>query len=40
MAALNPSTPLNVLDYVLDDNDAVLIMTVNPGFAGQKMIQR
>ena len=38
MAALNPSTPLNVLDYVLDDIDAVLLMTVNPGFAGQKLI--
>lgn len=38
MAALNPATPLNVLDYVLDDIDGVLLMTVNPGFAGQKMI--
>ena len=38
MAALNPATPLNVLDYVLDDIDAVLLMTVNPGFAGQKLI--
>ncbi len=38
MAALNPSTPLSVLDYVLDDIDAVLLMTVNPGFAGQKLI--
>ena len=40
MAALNPATPLNVLDYVLDDIDAVLLMTVNPGFAGQKLIPR
>lgn len=36
--ALNPSTPLNILDYVLDDIDMVLIMTVNPGFGGQKFI--
>ncbi len=36
--ALNPSTPLNVLDYVLPDLDFVLMMTVNPGFAGQKLI--
>ena len=38
MAALCPATPLSVLDYVLDDLDGVLIMTVNPGFAGQKLI--
>ncbi len=38
MAALNPATPLSALDYVLNDLDGVLIMTVNPGFAGQKMI--
>lgn len=36
--ALNPSTPLSVLDYVLDDLDMVLIMGVNPGFGGQKYI--
>ncbi len=36
--ALNPSTPLNVLDYVLDDLDMVLLMTVNPGFGGQAFI--
>lgn len=36
--ALNPSTPLNVLDYVLEDLDMVLIMTVNPGFGGQAYI--
>ncbi len=36
--ALNPSTPLNVLDYVLPEVDMVLIMTVNPGYGGQKMI--
>ena len=38
MAALNPATPLSVLDYVTHDLDGVLIMTVNPGFAGQKLI--
>lgn len=36
--ALNPATPLSVLDYVLDDLDMVLIMSVNPGFGGQKFI--
>jgi ribulose-phosphate 3-epimerase len=36
--ALNPATPLNVLDYVLDDLDMVLLMSVNPGFGGQKLI--
>ncbi len=36
--ALNPATPLSVLDYILDDIDGVLVMAVNPGFAGQKMI--
>lgn len=36
--ALNPSTPLNVLDYVLKDLDMVLIMSVNPGFGGQSFI--
>jgi ribulose-phosphate 3-epimerase len=36
--ALNPSTPLNVLDYVLQELDMVLIMTVNPGFGGQSFI--
>ena len=38
VCALNPATPLSVLDYVLDDIGAVLLMTVNPGFAGQKLI--
>lgn len=36
--ALNPSTPLSVLEYVLEDLDMVLIMSVNPGFGGQKFI--
>ena len=38
MVAINPATPLSVLDYVLDDIDAVLVMTVNPGYAGQKLV--
>lgn len=38
VCALNPATPLSALDYVLDDIGAVLLMTVNPGFAGQKLI--
>lgn len=36
--SLNPATPLNVLEYVLDDLDLVLLMTVNPGFGGQSFI--
>lgn len=36
--ALNPATPLECLDYVLEDLDMVLLMTVNPGFGGQKFI--
>ncbi len=36
--ALNPATPLSVLDYVLPDLGMVLLMTVNPGFGGQKYI--
>ena len=36
--ALNPATPVNTLDYVLDDVQGVLVMTVNPGFAGQKAV--
>jgi ribulose-phosphate 3-epimerase len=37
-AALNPSTPLDVLEYVLDDLDMVLVMSVNPGFGGQHFL--
>lgn len=37
--ALNPATPLNVLEWVLEDLDLVLIMSVNPGFGGQKFIE-
>jgi ribulose-phosphate 3-epimerase len=36
--ALNPSTPPEVLEYVLDDLDVVLVMSVNPGFGGQSFI--
>lgn len=36
--ALNPATPLSVLDYVMDDVDMVLVMSVNPGFGGQKFL--
>ena len=34
--ALNPATPLSVLDYILPKADMVLLMSVNPGFGGQK----
>ncbi len=36
--SLTPSTPENVLSYVLDKTDLILIMTVNPGFGGQSFI--
>ncbi|MCS6915454.1 MAG: ribulose-phosphate 3-epimerase [Myxococcales bacterium] len=38
VVALNPHTPLSVLDYVLEDLSMVLLMTVNPGFGGQSFI--
>lgn len=38
MVALNPGTPLYMLEDVLADVDGVLLMTVNPGFAGQKLV--
>jgi ribulose-phosphate 3-epimerase len=37
--SLNPHTPLDCLEYVLKDVDMVLLMTVNPGFSGQKFIR-
>jgi len=37
-AVLNPATPLSSIDYILEDLDFVLIMSVNPGFGGQKFI--
>ena len=36
--SLNPATPADALDYVLDQLDLVLVMSVNPGFGGQKFI--
>lgn len=36
--ALNPATPLCSLDYILEDLDMVLLMSVNPGFTGQEFI--
>ena len=38
--ALNPATPLSALDYVLEELDMVLIMTVNPGYGGQSYIAK
>lgn len=37
-AVLNPATPLESLDYILDDLDLVMLMSVNPGFGGQSFI--
>lgn len=37
--SLNPATPLSSLEYVLDELDLILIMSVNPGFGGQKFIK-
>ncbi len=36
--SLNPSTPAKMLDYVIEDIDLVLVMSVNPGFGGQKFL--
>src|SRR3546814_13977763 len=36
--SLNPATPAKMLDYLIDDIDLVLIMSVNPGFGGQSFI--
>lgn len=38
MIALNPATPVAMIEDITDDIDAILVMTVNPGFAGQKMV--
>jgi ribulose-phosphate 3-epimerase len=37
--AFNPATPLDVLDWTIDDLDLILIMSVNPGFGGQSFIE-
>ncbi len=37
--SLNPSTPASAVDYLLDDLDLVLVMSVNPGFGGQSFIE-
>ena len=37
--SLNPATPAKMLDYVLEDLDLVLVMSVNPGFGGQSFIE-
>jgi len=36
--SLNPATPVEAVDYILEDIDLVLVMTVNPGFGGQSFI--
>ena len=36
--SLNPATPESVIEYVLDELDLILVMSVNPGFGGQKFI--
>lgn len=36
--AVNPATPVDFLEYVLEDVDHVLLMTVNPGFSGQRFL--
>ncbi len=38
--ALSPATPLSVLDYILDEIDRVLILTVNPGYHSQPLVKR
>jgi len=37
--ALNPATPLNTIEHIISDIDKILVMTVNPGFGGQKFIE-
>jgi ribulose-phosphate 3-epimerase len=37
--SLNPATPIEAVDYLLDDLDLILVMTVNPGFGGQSFIE-
>ena len=40
MLAINPATPIEVLEWLLPELDGVLVMTVNPGFAGQKLVEQ
>jgi ribulose-phosphate 3-epimerase len=40
MAAINPATPLAAIEEIFPDVDGILIMTVNPGFAGQKLVSQ
>jgi len=37
--ALNPATPVETVDYILDDVDVIMVMSVNPGFGGQAFIE-
>ena len=37
--SLNPATPIEAVDYLIDDLDLILVMTVNPGFGGQSFIE-
>ena len=37
--AINPGTPINILDQIIEDVDQVLVMSVNPGFGGQSFIE-
>jgi ribulose-phosphate 3-epimerase len=37
---LNPATPVQMIEHIIDDIDMVLLMTVNPGFGGQKFIEQ
>jgi ribulose-phosphate 3-epimerase len=37
--SLNPATPVEVVDYLIDDLDLILVMSVNPGFGGQSFIR-
>jgi ribulose-phosphate 3-epimerase len=37
--ALNPATPVEAVDYVIDDLDVIMVMSVNPGFGGQSFIE-
>ena len=38
LVALNPATSITTLDYILDDIDRILIMSVDPGFKGGKLV--